>query len=250
MATWSISAKALNAIPANVIPLSAEQIRDDSEQGFVQRAQAGDGQAFAALFQLHKNRVYSVCLRMTNNEADAEDMTQEAFLQAFRKVKCFRGDSAFSTWLHRIAVNTVLMKMRRRKSQPFVSLDTPISAESPSPKGKIGKADPSLSGTVDRIVLRRAIEELPRGYRHIFNLHEVEGYQHREIAQLLQCSIGTSKSQLYKAKMKMRHLLFTKINRHRPCSRSLHRLQSRVQGALVFYEKSVGRTADSQERIC
>jgi RNA polymerase sigma-70 factor (ECF subfamily) len=148
---------------------------------------------------------------MTNHEADVEDMTQEVFLQAFRKIKCFRGDSALSTWLHRIAVNTVLMKMRSRKSQPFVSLDAPISAESPFP-AEIGEIDRRLWGTVDRIVLLRAVEELPKGCGHIFNLHEIEGYQHREIAQLLQCSIGTSKSQLYKAKMKMRHLLSTKIS--------------------------------------
>jgi RNA polymerase sigma-70 factor, ECF subfamily len=215
VATWSISGTALNGIPASVVPLSADQTRDDSEQTLVQRAQAGDGQAFATLFQLHKKRVYSVCLRMTSHEADAEDMTQEVFLLAFRKVKHFRGDSALSTWLHRIAVNTVLMKIRRRKCQPSVSLDAPTSAEWTVPKGEIGKADLSLCGTVDRIVLRRAIQELPKGYRHVFNLHEVEGYQHHEIAQLLQCTIGTSKSQLYKAKMKMRLLLSTKIRVHR-----------------------------------
>jgi RNA polymerase sigma-70 factor (ECF subfamily) len=104
--------------------------------------------------------------------------------------------------------------MRSRKSQRFVSLDDPVSTESVSVKREVGKTDDSLSGTVDRIVLSRAIEDLPKGYRHIFNLHEVEGYQHREIAQLLQCSIGTSKSQLYKAKMKIRHLLSTRINSH------------------------------------
>src|SRR5208282_1870469 len=108
------------------------------------------------------------------------------------------------------AVNTVLMKLRRRKSPPLLSLDEPISAESPSLKREAGKPDPSLSGAVDRIALSRAAEELPAGCRQIFDLHEIEGYQHHEIAQMLQCSIGNSKSQLHKAKMKMRAVLFPK----------------------------------------
>src|ERR1039458_5126020 len=100
--------------------------------------------------------------------------------------------------------------LRRRKTPPLLSLDEPVSAESPSLKRDVGKADPSLSGAVDRIALRRAIEELPTGCRQIFDLHEVQGYQHHEIARRLQCSIGNSKSQLHKAKMKMRDLLFPK----------------------------------------
>jgi RNA polymerase sigma-70 factor (ECF subfamily) len=182
--------------------------RDDSERSLIQRAQLGDEEAFAALFQMHKKRVYSVCLQMTKDVADAEDLTQEAFLQVFRSVNSFRGDSAFSTWLYRIAVNTVLMKLRRRKSPPLVSLDEPVSSDTPSLKRDVGRADPSLSGAVDRIALNRAIEELPAGCRQIFDLHEVKGYQHHEIAELLQCSIGNSKSQLHKAKMKMRDVLF------------------------------------------
>ena len=171
---------------------------------------SGDEQAFATLFQLHKKRVYSVCLQMTKDVADAEDLTQEAFLQVFRSVNSFRGDSAFSTWLYRVAVNTVLMKLRRRKSPPILSLDEPVSADSPSLKRDVGRADPRLSGAIDRIALRRAMEELPEGCRQIFDLHEVEGYQHHEIAEMLECSVGNSKSQLHKAKMKMRDLLFPK----------------------------------------
>jgi RNA polymerase sigma-70 factor (ECF subfamily) len=117
--------------------------------------------------------------------------------------------------LYRVAVNTVLMKLRRRKSPPTVSLDEPVHSESPSLHRDFGKNDPDLSGVVDRIALRRALQELPEGCRRIFALHEVEGYQHHEIAQLLDCSIGNSKSQLHKAKLKMRSLLFpkTKIRR-------------------------------------
>ena len=207
MATCVITATASNVNPANVLPVGDENLPDNSERSLVQRAQRGDEQAFATLFQLHKKRVYSVCLQMTKDVADAEDLTQEAFMQVFRSVNSFRGDSAFSTWLYRVAVNTVLMKLRRRKSPPVLSLDEPVSTDSPSLKREVGKQDPSLSGAIDRIALRRALEELPGGCRQIFDLHEVEGYQHHEIAELLQCSIGNSKSQLHKAKLKMRDLL-------------------------------------------
>jgi RNA polymerase sigma-70 factor (ECF subfamily) len=206
VATCVISATATNLIPARTEPRT--EPTDNSERSLVQRAQDGDQEAFATLFQLHKKRVYSVCLQMTKDVADAEDLTQEAFLQVFRNLHSFRGDSAFSTWLYRIAVNTVLMKLRRRKSPPVLSLDEPVSAESPSLKRDVGIADLNLSGAIDRIALGRAIEELPEGCRQIFDLHEVQGLQHHEIARQLECSIGNSKSQLHKAKMKMRDLLF------------------------------------------
>jgi RNA polymerase sigma-70 factor (ECF subfamily) len=209
LAASAISASSFPAVRL-AVPLREQKRVENSEASLIRRAQQGDEEAFAALYQLHKKRVYSVCLQMTKDVADAEDLTQEAFLQVFRSVHSFRGDSAFSTWLYRIAVNTVLMKLRRRKSPPLVSLDEPVAAESSSLKRDIGKADPRLSGVVDRIALRRAVEELPMGCRQIFNLHEVEGYQHHEIAQLLDCSIGNSKSQLHKAKMKMRDMLFPK----------------------------------------
>src|ERR1700726_4278649 len=207
MATCSISATPMNVPQASVIPLGAENQRADSEGTLLERPQRGDEQAFAALYHLHSKRVYSVCLRMTKDVAEAEDLTQEAFIQVFRNLNSFRGDSAFSTWLYRVAVNTVLMKLRRRKSPPLLSLDEPVSSDSPSLRRDFGKSNPSLSGAIDRIALRRALEELPGGCRQIFDLHEVEGYQHHEIAELLQCSIGNSKSQLHKAKLKMRDLL-------------------------------------------
>lgn len=203
MATCTVSATATSV-------RSVEKItsRSETERTLVQRAQRGDEEAFATLFQLHKRRVYSVCLLMTKDVAEAEDLTQEAFLQVFRNVGSFRGDSAFSTWLHRVAVNTVLMNIRRRKSPPMVSLDEPVSADQPSLKRDFGRNDPTLSGAIDRISLHRALQELPPGSRKIFGLHAVHGYQHHEIAQLLRCSIGNSKSQLHKAKLKMRTLLF------------------------------------------
>ena len=203
MATLVISATATKAIP-----LEKGTLRDDAELTLVQRAQQGEEEAFATLFESHKRRVYSVCLRMTKDVTAAEDLTQEAFLQVFRNIGTFRGDSAFSTWLHRLAVNTVLMNLRRSKSPPMVSLDEPVSFESPSLRRDFGKDDPNLSGVIDRIFLRRAIRELPAGCRKIFGLHSVQGYQHHEIAELLHCSIGNSKSQLHRAKRKMRDLLF------------------------------------------
>lgn len=178
----------------------------DSE--LVEQATRGDADAFAAIFQAHRTRVYSLCLRMTSNTAEAEDLTQDAFLQVFRKLSSFRGDAALSTWLYRIAVNTVLMRLRK-KTLVQLSLDEPWSKNSeanPIPR-EYGTMDYRLAGCVDRLALGQAIGQLPEGYRTIFLLHEVEGYEHSEIADLLGCSTGNSKSQLHKAKMRIRELL-------------------------------------------
>jgi RNA polymerase sigma-70 factor (ECF subfamily) len=171
----------------------------------IKRAQEGNSDAFGALFQAHRSRIYSVCLRMTSNAAEAEDLTQDAFLQAFRKITKFRGDSAFSTWLHRIAVNTVLMHFRKRVLC-HVSLDEP-SNDGARVRHEYGTRDRDLAGCIDRLALARAMKQLPPGYRTIFLLHEVEGYEHQEIAEMLTCSVGNSKSQLYKAKLRFRELL-------------------------------------------
>lgn len=180
--------------------------RHPSDLELVRRAREGDSDAFASLFNAHKTRIYSLCLRMTSNTAEAEDLTQDAFLQAFRKLGTFRGDSALSTWLYRVAVNTVLMHLRK-KGLRVISLDQPVEEQDGSVKREQGKLDDRLSGSVDRIALTRAMKELPAGYRTIFLLHEVKGYEHREIAHLLKCSVGNSKSQLHKAKTRMRELL-------------------------------------------
>lgn len=180
--------------------------RFDSDLDLVRRAQQGDSDAFSSLFYAHKPRIYSVCLRMTNNTAEAEDLTQDAFLQVFRKLATFRGDSALSTWLYRIAVNTVLMHFRK-KALRQISLDEPYNQDARLVRREYGRKDDRLIGSVDRIALIRAIRELPAGYRTIFLLHEVEGYEHQEIAQLLDCSVGNSKSQLHKAKLRIRELL-------------------------------------------
>jgi RNA polymerase sigma-70 factor, ECF subfamily len=177
-----------------------------SEAEAIDRAKRGDAESFEALYGLHKRRVYSLCLRMTGNTAEAEDLTQEAFLQLYRKIATFRGESAFSTWLHRLAVNVVLMHLRK-KGLPEVSLEETMEPQEDGPKKDVGARDNVLAGSIDRVNLERAIESLPPGYRIIFVLHDIEGYEHNEIAEMMGCSIGNSKSQLHKARMKLRDLL-------------------------------------------
>jgi RNA polymerase sigma-70 factor, ECF subfamily len=174
-----------------------------TETQLIARAQQGNEEAFAALFEAHKRRVYSLCLRMLGNPTEAEDLTQEAFLQLFRKIATFRGESAFSTWLHRLSVNVVLMHLRK-KGLNQISLDETENSQGEPIKRDYGDDDRRLVGSIDRIGLNRAIAELPPGYRTVFILHDVEGYEHNEIAEIMNCSIGNSKSQLHKARLKLR----------------------------------------------
>ncbi len=183
-----------------------------TEAEAIRLAQQGDAAAFEYLYQLHSRRVYALCLRMVNNPADAEDLMQEAFLQLFRKVGTFRGESAFSTWLHRMTVNVVLMRLRK-KSLPVASLEetTEPDEETGGPRKDIGAPDLRLSGAVDRVNLERSVEKLPPGYRTVFVLHDVQGYEHNEIAKIMGCSVGNSKSQLHKARTRLRDLLQEEI---------------------------------------
>lgn len=188
----------------------ARRIQDTElpEAEAIRRAQQGDAAAFERLYQLHNRRVYSLCLRMVGNTAEAEDLTQEAFLQLFRKIATFRGESAFSTWLHRLAVNVVLMRLRKKTgSESSLEEVTEPDEESGGPRKDFGAPDLKLSGSIDRVNLKRAVDQLPAGYKAIFVLHDVQGYEHNEIAQILGCSIGNSKSQLHKARMRLRELL-------------------------------------------
>lgn len=172
----------------------------------IERAKQGDEAAFEVLYNLHKRRVYSLCLRMVSNPAQAEDLAQEAFLQLFRKIGTFRGESAFSTWLHRMTVNVVLMNLRR-KGLPLVSLEETLETDEESPRKELGAQDMKLTGSIDRLQLQRAIDKLPPGYKTVFVLHDVEGFEHNEIAEMVGCSIGNSKSQLHKARLKLRDQL-------------------------------------------
>jgi RNA polymerase sigma-70 factor, ECF subfamily len=183
-----------------------------TEADAIREAQAGNAAAFEFVYQMHSRRVYALCLRMVGNPADAEDLMQEAFLQLFRKIGTFRGESAFSTWLHRMTVNVVLMRLRK-KSLPTDSLEETMEpdAESTGPKRDVGAPDLRLSGAVDRVNLERSIERLPPGYRTVFVLHDVQGYEHNEIADIMGCSVGNSKSQLHKARTRLRELLQEEI---------------------------------------
>jgi RNA polymerase sigma-70 factor (ECF subfamily) len=174
--------------------------------GLALTAREGETAAFVELFNAYKVRIYSMCLRMTNDAAEAEDLTQDAFLQVLRNLPNFRGESALSTWLYRITVNTVLMHLRKTVVCR-VSFDDCGGDDDSVLRRQYGCKDSRLSSSVDRIAIVRALGELPAGYRTIFLLHEVQGYEHQEIAKLLDCSAGNSKSQLHKAKLRIRQIL-------------------------------------------
>lgn len=172
-----------------------------SERAVIALAQKGDGKAFEQLYTAHKRRVYSLCVRMTRgNSGLAEELMQEAFLQVHRKIQTFRGESAFSTWLHRLVLNIVMMRLRRAVVQEVSFEELQPQQEDGAPKKEFGGDDSRLESTADRIRLQGAIDGLPDGYQMIFVLHEVYGYEHNEIAEILGCSIGNSKSQLHKAR--------------------------------------------------
>lgn len=174
----------------------------------IRLAQQGNATAFETLYQLHSWRVHALCLRMIHDPVEAEDLTQEAFMQVFRKIHTFRGESAFSTWLHRLTVNLVLMHLRK-KSSMSTSLDemTACDEDGGKPRNEIGSPDLSLTGLFDRFNLQAAIHQLPTGYKLAFLLHDVYGYEHTEIAEIRGCSVGNSKSQLHKARKRLRELL-------------------------------------------
>ena len=179
-----------------------------SDLKLAQSATEGNMAAFEELYNRHHRRVYSLCLRMLQNTAEAEDLTQEVFIQLYRKIGSFRGDSAFTTWLHRMTVNQVLMHFRKRTvkfEKTTEEGETPVQIV-------VGTENQAKMPIVDKIALENAIAQLPNGYKNVFVLHDVEGYEHEEVAKILGCSVGTSKSQLHKARLKMRKLLQKKSN--------------------------------------
>lgn len=171
-------------------------------------AAKGDMAAFEEIYRRHHRRVYSICLRMLQNAHEAEDLTQDVFIQLYRKIGSFRGDSAFTTWLHRMTVNQVLMHFRKRN----VKFEK-VTEEGDTPEQVVaGTSNPDRMPVVDKIALEIAIDQLPEGYKNVFVLHDVEGFEHEEVAKILGCSVGTSKSQLHKARLKLRKLLRKKAN--------------------------------------
>jgi len=171
----------------------------------VRLAAAGDMAAFEEIYRTYNRRVYSHCLRMTRNVAEAEDLTQEVFIQLFRKLKTFRGESLFTTWLHRLTVNAVLMHFRKTA----VRLDR-MTEEYEDAVNDFVSARISGASIIDKISLNEALRQLAPGYRAVFILHDLEGYEHQQISEILKCAVGTSKSQLHKARMKLRRLLSPK----------------------------------------
>jgi len=179
-----------------------------SDFQLAQAAAGGDMSAFEEIYQRHHRRVYSICLRMLQNAYEAEDLTQDVFIQLYRKIGSFRGDSAFTTWLHRMTVNQVLMHFRKRTvkfEKTTEEGETPVQIVP-------GTESPFKMPIVDKIALENAIDQLPAGYKNVFMLHDVEGFEHEEVAKILGCSVGTSKSQLHKARLKLQKLLKKKAN--------------------------------------
>ena len=198
---------------ASALDHSSEEVKphafdSSSLSETIRLAQQGDATAFEAIYRLHSGRVHALCLRMLHDPVEAEDLTQEAFMQLFRKIQTFRGESAFSTWLHRLTVNLVLMHLRRKKLMS-TSLDeaTGSDEEDGSHRNDIGGPDLSLTGLFDRFNLQTAINQLPVGHKLAFILHDVFGYEHSEIAEIRGCSEGNSKSQLHRARKRLQELL-------------------------------------------
>ena len=201
----------------------------------------GELPPFDELFRLHYRRIYALCFRMTRNVAEAEDLLQEIFVQVFRKLDTFRGESAFTTWLHRLAVNHVLMYFRKNRSRR-----EQLTEDGELPERTIQGRNVLMSPAIlDRLALDEAIVKLPPGYRAVFVLHDIEGLQHVEIANILGCSVGTTKSQLHKARMKMRSLLRQQTPKTATMSRQIHQAldrlapsQSTIQAILPLANRS------------
>ena len=169
-----------------------------------QKAAAGNVDAFERIYWQHHRRVFGICLRMTKNTTEAEDVTQQVFLNLFKKIGSFRGDSAFTTWLHRITVNQMLMHLRSNRSRKE---DITETGELPENNYRVLEKSGSANQIVHRLQLNEAIAKLADGYRKVLVLHDIEGFEHEEIAKILGCASGTSKSQLHKARRVLQRLL-------------------------------------------
>ncbi|MEO8647856.1 MAG: RNA polymerase sigma factor [Acidobacteriota bacterium] len=204
---WQNDASAPDA-ERSAADASIDDINSASDLDLTKAAAKGNMSAFEEIYQRHHRRVYSICLRMLQNAYEAEDLTQDVFIQLYRKIGSFRGDSAFTTWLHRLTVNQVLMHFRKRTvkfEKTTEEGETPVQIVN-------GTENPFKMPIVDKIALENAIDQLPAGYKNVFVLHDVEGFEHEEVAKILGCSVGTSKSQLHKARLKLRKLLKKKAN--------------------------------------
>lgn len=189
--------------------VSKKDYNSKEEMDLIQSAAQGSMESFEELYKKYYSKVYTLCLRMLNgNIHEAEDLTQIAFIQLYKKIDQFRGDSAFATWLHRLTVNQVLMYFRSKKYKYEHVTEDGIIPDVPNVSHKSYYNMPIN----DQLALEEAIDQLPKGYKNVFILHDVHGYEHEEVAKILRCSVGTSKSQLHKARLKLQKLLRKKAN--------------------------------------
>ncbi|MCS6874879.1 MAG: RNA polymerase sigma factor [Pyrinomonadaceae bacterium] len=194
---------------ATGVEQNLQSLESSNDIDLAKLAAEGNMEAFEELYSRHYRKVYALCFRMLQNTAEAEDLTQDVFIQLHRKIGSFRGESAFTTWLHRLTINQVLMHFRKR----IVKYEKTASDEESQPvQITPGTENHNRMSVFDRIALEEAIAELPEGYRKVFLLHDVEGFEHEEIARILGCSVGTSKSQLHKARAKLKRILTKKAN--------------------------------------
>jgi RNA polymerase sigma-70 factor (ECF subfamily) len=188
---WRMAALLTVETGDNITSMVSRTVRTMSDEAaLVARARGGDTRAFEVLYREHVDRVYGLCLRMTGNVGEAEDCAQEAFIQAWNKLDRFRGDAAFGTWMHRIAVNAVLGRIRKSKREQDRIKVVAETASSPASIGDSGELR-DLSDAIDR---------LPEGARHVFVLNAVYGYSHEESSDMLGIAVGTSKAQLHRAR--------------------------------------------------
>jgi RNA polymerase sigma-70 factor (ECF subfamily) len=185
---------------------SRSERADFPESEAIRRAKRGEAEGFERIYELHCRRVYALCLRMVGNPSEAEDLAQEAFLTVLRKIRTFRGESAFSTWLHRIAVNLALMRLRK-KTSPKISHEVTSERDGGGLCDELSGPDLQLAGSIDRVQLQRAIERLAPCHKAVVELHDIQGYKHKEIAQMMDWSIGNSKAHLHRARTRLRELL-------------------------------------------
>lgn len=188
--------------------LEQDRGSDCQEAETIRRAQQGDADAFEQLYRLHSSRVFALCLRMLRHTAEAEDLTQQTFLTVFRAIRTFRGQCAFSSWLHRVTMNCVLMHLRKGVAHQ-VSLEeiTQTGEGSGTTRKELCHYDLRLKGLIDRLSIEKAIAQLSARLKRTFVLYDLWGCEHGEVAKILACSAGTSKSRLHKARRRLRELL-------------------------------------------
>jgi len=176
----------------------------ETEKKVIGRARAGDLQAFGILYNNYSQNVYSRCLRLTKDPDAAEDLRQDVFIQAWKKISNFRGESRFGTWLHRVTTNIVFMHFRKKKCRPEENQVSRVKDDPWSFEELFSSGPPQLD---NRLLLAQAVSALRPGYRAVLMLHDVDGYKHKEIARILGIPPGTSKSNLYRAHRQIRSRL-------------------------------------------